>query len=119
MAWMAANLRANHLAVDGGFLLGHARTSADPGPQLKGAAEDFRAARRVSPDARVLVQEGAVLAAIGYPRRGEALALRATRLEPENIQAWSALYSATRGHDPALAARAKRKVLELDPSAAR
>jgi redox-sensitive bicupin YhaK (pirin superfamily) len=70
------------------------------------------AARRTS-DTAPLLRESQLLLFAGPPREAVGPALRATREEPDNAQAWLALAQAATDADPALESTARRRIAEL------
>jgi len=76
----------------------------------------FHDARQFGPDTPLMIGEAGVLATTGSPR-ALPLLIDAVREEPENLEAWTLLYSVSIRSDPDLAGRARRRVLALDPGA--
>ena len=117
--WLAGNFRAQGIASDAAVLVGKARRTPQPQATLASGAREYVRARRFNSDTHLLVEEGAGLAVTGYRARAARLGLEATRHEPSNVDAWALVYTATQGRDRAVAARARREILRLDPRAGR
>lgn len=88
------------------------RAAADPGR----AAGALRAHCRGGDE---LASGAAALVARGHPGLARALAVAATRREPENARAWLGLAFALRRTDPEGARRAQARATALNPYAAR
>jgi len=73
--------------------------------------------RRGCTDSRPLVLTATELARAGRESEAAPLARQAVREEAENPGAWLALFLALRHSDPQGAARARERVLELNPRA--
>ena len=73
--------------------------------------------RRGCTDSRPLVLAASELARAGRQPEATPLAQQAVREEPENPGAWLALFAAQRGSDAPGAARARDRVLKLNPLA--
>ena len=93
-----------------------AQGSPASGPRAERAWTAYAHARRFGADADVLAREAGGRAILGDFATARRLAVRATRIEPENFQAWFVLYRASAPGSP-LARRARMRILALDPQA--
>jgi hypothetical protein len=124
-AWSAIALREAHAERRAGDILaGEVRRVLEgaPTPDRERVAEAGRLLHRgepFQPDSSRELQRGTQLLLAGRPRAAIGQLRRLVAREPENVQAWSRLAtSAVRRVDPGLAARASRRVRELDPRGA-
>lgn len=117
--WLGSNALALHDADEGEAALYRAKAGGWSPAELDRSRDQFENARRFGPDADVLFREASVLVFLGAPGRAVPLLERAVRAEPQNADAWLFLWAAVRGSDPARAAVARKKALELDPRARR
>ena len=119
IAWLGGNLLSRHDADEGNDSLARAKAQGWPPAELERAQARFDRARRFASDTDLLVKQASALVFLGAPRRAAPLLERAVRAEPENATAWLFLFVAVRERDPARAAVARRRALELDPLAKR
>ncbi len=85
-----------------------------------GAADAaFRAARTLNPDTAPDVGRAFVYERTGRHAAAAAVLEDVVRREPDNLTAWGLLYTFTKDHDPATAARALAARRVLDPMFAR
>lgn len=107
LAWLAVMERDWRLQT---------RAVAESGtPPISNAFRDFRAARFLNPDAAPDTLLGLLYAVHGQRPRGIATLEHVVRREPDNLFAQGQLYSISRGHDDAVAARALAALRRLDP----
>jgi tetratricopeptide repeat protein len=116
IAWAAVGLREARLA-ESGSAVATGPASGLSAARTAQAAQDLRDAARLTghrdPDAfraRILVRTG-------HPRRAVAILRGLVADEPDNASYWLALAAASRDVDPALSARARARVVSLDPVA--
>jgi tetratricopeptide (TPR) repeat protein len=83
------------------------------------AEASFRGARLLNPDTAPDLSRALVHRAAGRQREAAALVEDVLRREPDNLTAWSVLYTMTRGRDAAAARRALAARRRLDPVNAR
>lgn len=79
------------------------------------ARRAFQDAQELNPDTAPAVSEAALLATDERNREAVAVLDRVVRDEPENADAWTIMYSATRVEDPARAGRARARLRLLKP----
>jgi hypothetical protein len=92
------------------------RAVAEAGtPPISKALRDIRAARFLNPDTAPDTLLGLLYAVHGQRPRGIATLEHVVRREPDNLFAQGQLYSISRGHDDAVAARALAALRRLDP----
>jgi hypothetical protein len=116
-AWLALGVRAVALEDDGQAVIKRARAGPVPAAQVNSALVDLAKAGRLSPDQAPLIHQGELLAAVGRDDEARAVAKRATDEEPDNLQAWFLEWSLS-GSDTQAKARAKARLLELNPLSA-
>jgi hypothetical protein len=111
-AWLALGVRALDLESDA--TTERSRT-VTPDPVSR-AQDSLQRARFMSVDKAPLLNEGLLLFAAGRRTEGLALVERVVEEEPDNLDAWVALYPiySTSG-DPKGAAHALRRVSALNP----
>ena len=115
-AYLAVQLRATQ-RLDEGKAIAFASPSPSPADarRAQSALDDAEA---LSSDATPDIYRAIVLGRAGQRARAAAVLEDVVRREPENVEAWGWLEAATRGRDPALAARARARLKELNPRVA-
>ncbi len=84
-------------------------------PSPAQAESDLRRGRLLNPDTGPDALRSVLLAGTGQRARALAMLEGVLRREPENLYAWSALLSLSRGRDPANTHRALAAQRRLDP----
>jgi predicted Zn-dependent protease len=112
--WLAFGIQNVRLTDDADAVLAQARKGPVSAKQVDAAVDDYRKARRLSPDETPLINEGQLLLAAGRQQRAREVALYAAADEPDNLQAWLLAYAAF-GNDPHGRASAKAQILKLNP----
>ena len=109
--WLAVQERAAH-AQEEIDAIAFAPRSSEPGAaELARARPLLRTYRRLNPDHRPDLAEAVLLGRAGRDADAVALLRRSVAAEPESLEAWALLASAAKSVDPALAARARLRVL--------
>lgn len=116
--WLGGNLRALDRENDAVVAMGRAIGNGAKPADLARADRDFARARRFAPDAPVRLKEAGVLVGAS-PRRSAALLHRVLSDEPDNVEGWLIAYALSNGRGDPRRARARRRVLALDPHARR
>jgi len=114
--WLAANLRSLDRADEASKLMARAVTGAAPPAGVDRARRLFEQARRFGPDAQLKVNEAGILV-VAQDERAAELLREAVRREPEHVEAWVLIYSLSGGRRDPPGARARSRVLALDPRA--
>jgi len=105
-AWLVLGVRAQDLQSE----------ATAPSPDVGRSLDSLRSARLLSVDKEPLMDEGLVLFASGRREEGLAIAERVVAEEPDNVDAWFALYTLyLASRDPKLTAHAARRVQALNP----
>ena len=113
-AWLLVGVRGVRLIDDGDAVIAKAQAGHATPAEIDDALADYARAGRLSPDQTPLVQQGALLLAAGRADQARAKALSATRVEPDNLQAWLLAFAAS-GDDPEAKRHAKAEILKLNP----
>lgn len=115
--WLLGNLRSVERV--NAAATGVSQPGADFGSpaSVARARELFHNARQFGADTPLLIGEAGVLASTGSPGAAVPLLREAVGREPENLEGWTLLYTVSVRSDPVLAARARKRVLALDPGA--
>jgi Flp pilus assembly protein TadD len=79
--------------------------------------DDLRAGQRLHPGTDALLTRALVELRAGHAAEAERLARRATRREPRNWDAWTALAASLQGRDDAASRAAARRAHGLNPLA--
>lgn len=112
--WLAFSLRAVDLQDDAEATLDRARNGEHVStPEVNDAVHELQRADRYNPDLSPLIDEGMLLVDTDRRREALLLAARATRKEPDNVQAWTLMYLAA--PNPFALAQAKDKIKQLNP----
>jgi hypothetical protein len=107
-AWLVLGVRALNLESE----------ARSPSSGLERSLSSLRSARLLSVDKEPLLNEGLMLFASGRREEGVAIAKRVVAEEPDNLDAWLALYYLySTSSDPKRAAHATRRVRALNPLA--
>jgi hypothetical protein len=112
--WLAFGLRSVRLQDDADAVLAQARIGPVPPAEVNSALNDYAKAGRLSPDQTPLIHQGELLYAAGRPAEAEAVAHRATEVEPDNLQSWFLAWVVAKPRT-AEKAHAEKRVLELNP----
>ena len=112
--WLVFGLRSVLLIDDGDEVLAQARAGNVSAEQVDAGMADYARAGRLSPDQTPLIDQGALLYAVGRKAEAEEVGRRATEVEPDNLQAWYLAWVVAPPKTPAKAA-AERRVLALNP----
>jgi hypothetical protein len=112
--WLAFGLRSVRLQDDADAVLARARTGPVSKAQVNAALSDYTKAGRFSPDQTPLIHRAELLEATGRHAEAHAAAVRATEVEPDNLEAWFLRWVVA---DPKSLEKvlAKRRVLDLNP----
>jgi tetratricopeptide (TPR) repeat protein len=111
-AWLVLGVRALDLEADA-TTAGSRTLTPD---EVRGAQDSLQRARLLSVDKEPLLKEGLLLFAAGRREEGLALLERVVAEEPDNLDAWVALYPVySASGDPRRAAQALRRVSSLNP----
>ena len=119
IGWLGGNELARRESLEGRDALARAKQDKWSPAEAESARAHFARARRFGPDADYLLRQASTLVLLGAPRPAAPLLERVVAAEPRNANAWLFLFAAARDTDPARAAVARRKALELDPSSRR
>ena len=114
VAWLAIGLREARLAESGSAVaVGPARglTPARTAQALRDLRDAARLTGHRDPDAF----RARLLLRTGHPRQAIRILEGLVRDEPDNAPYWLAQAVASRGFDPARSARARERVVALDP----
>jgi hypothetical protein len=112
--WLAFGMRNVRLQDDADAVLAKARTGPVPAAEVNSALDDYAKAGRLSPDQTPLIHQGELLYAAGRQAEAEAVAHRATAVEPDNLQSWFLAWAVAKPRT-AEKAHAEKRVLELNP----
>jgi hypothetical protein len=115
-AWLALGYRALDLESEAEMVSSGPRGGPVTPGELRRVQTSLQRARFLSVDKAPLLNEGLLLFALRRREEGLALVERVVEEEPDNLDAWVALYPlySTSG-DPKRAARALRRVSALNP----
>jgi predicted Zn-dependent protease len=111
--WLAFGARAVLLQDDADTVLARARAGDASPTQVNSALQDYARAGRLSPDQTPLIHQGELLYAAGRPAEADAVARRAVKSEPDNLQGWVLAWEAAPNSPER--EHAKKRVLELNP----
>lgn len=114
--WLAGNLRSVDRGDDASLAMAHAVTGGGHPAALDRADRMFQSARRFGADTHLKVEEAGIIGLVS-PRRARPLVRQAIREEPDNVDAWVLAYGLSRGRRDPAGARARARVLALDPEA--
>jgi Flp pilus assembly protein TadD len=112
--WLAFGLRSVRLEEDADAVLAQARSGPVSPAEVNSALDDYAKAARLSPDQTPLIHQGELLYAAGRHAEAEAVAHRATDVEPDNLQSWFLAWVVAKPKT-AEKAHAEKRVLELNP----
>lgn len=112
-AWLVVGVRAIDLEGDARAVVDKARAGSVSPAEVRRARDDLRKADLLSPSKDPTIREGELMASLG--REGEAaiLGYSVTLKEPDNLRAWFLVWASEQ--DSARKARAKKRLLELNP----
>ena len=114
---LAVGLRASLLEAEATSAITKLRAGQGSPAEAERARDRLERAGELQPGSDALVREALVLLIGGRRGQAAALAERAVRREPENLEAWGVLYQATVGRNPRRAAEAARRGRALNPRA--
>jgi hypothetical protein len=112
--WLAFGTRAVLLQDDADAVLARARAGDASPTQVNSALQDYARAGRLSPDQTPLIHQGELLYAAGRTGEADAVARRAVKSEPDNLQSWFLAWVVAPPNSPERE-HAKKRVLELNP----
>jgi hypothetical protein len=112
--WLAFGVRDVRLESDADAVLAQSRNGPVSPAVVNAALDDYDKAGRLSPDQTPLIHKGQLLQATGRHAEAHDAAVRATKAEPDNLQAWFLLWVVS---EPKSLEKkvARRRVLELNP----
>src|SRR4051812_47217413 len=115
LGWLGVLLRDNLLAVPAAFVIIEPKEPSQA--RFEAAMDDLRAAEYLNPDRTPRLNQARFLNRRKQYRQALVIANGVAAREPENIAAWAEVFRAASAVDPARAALAKRRILELNPLA--
>jgi hypothetical protein len=115
LGWLGVMLRNERVGSVAAHRLFHERGLSEA--ELRREFDRLEDAGVLDPDPKWEVRRASYLIIHGEPRKAANAAAWLAHDEPGNIDAWTALYQATRDRDPRRAARARREILRLNPLA--
>ena len=112
--WLAFGVRGVRLESDADAVLAKTRSGPVSPAVVNAALDDYAKAGRLSPDQTPLIHQGQLLWSAGRRAEAHDVAARATKAEPDNLQAWFLRWVVA---DPKSLEKklSKRRVLELNP----
>lgn len=114
--WLAFGIESVRLTDDADAVLAQARKGPVSSKQVDAALDDYRKARRLSPDETPLISEGELLLAAGRGAEARQVAIRAIQKEPDNLQTWFFGWVAAEAlKNPQGVRTAKAHILKLNP----
>ena len=115
LGWLSVMLRNERVGSVAAHRLFYERDL--PEAEMRREFDRLEDAGVLDPDPKWEVRRASYLIIHGEPRTAANAAAWLAFAEPANIEAWAALYEATRGRDPRRAAHARREILRLNPLA--
>lgn len=114
--WLVVGLQSVRLQDDADGVLAQARKGHVDQTQVTAALDDYKKARRLSPDETPLIHEGELLLAVGRNAEAQKVTIQAIEKEPDNLQTWFFGWVAAEAMKNEQGVRtAKKKILELNP----
>lgn len=114
--WLVVGLQSVRLQDDADGVLAQARKGHVDQTQVTAALDDYKKARRLSPDETPLIHQGELLLAVGRNAEAQKVTIQAIEKEPDNLQTWFFGWVAAEAMKNEQGVRtAKRKILKLNP----